>query len=47
MEINDKLQAVLAGPLNCFLQVGELTLDVWFTRADVERPVADGESDVI
>lgn len=35
MQIDDDLQVVVAGPLNSFVEVWELTLDVGFTLYNV------------
>ena len=47
VEINNDLYTVSFGPLYCFLQVGQLSLDVRFSRTDLERPVTDWKAYVI
>lgn len=47
MQVNDNFQAMVGCPLNCLLQIGKLTLDIWFSGIHIERPVADGNTNVV
>jgi hypothetical protein len=47
MEINDQLEAMIPRPGNGFQNVGNLTLDVRFSRADVKSPKTDGKAYVV
>ena len=47
MQVYDNLQAVVARPGDCFLQVGQLARNVGLAWPDLERPVPNGNADVV
>ena len=47
MQVNDDLKPVIASPCDGFLEIWQLTLDVWLTGPNCKSPIADGEADVI
>ncbi len=47
MQVNDNLQAMVPGPSYCLLKVWKLTGNIRFTGSNLERPVSDGDADVV
>lgn len=47
MKIDDELETVVLCPSDSFLEIGELTLNVWLARPDFKCPVANGQTDVV
>jgi hypothetical protein len=47
MQIDDDLQAMVLRPTDRLLEIGKLTLDVWLTGGNVERPEPNRDADVI
>lgn len=47
MQVDNDLEAMVPSPSYSFLKVGKLAGDVWFARADFERPVSDRDTDMV
>ena len=47
VQVNDDLDPVVACPCYGFLEVGKLAGDVGLAGADVERPISNGDADMV
>lgn len=47
MEVDDYLEAVLFGPSDGFVKIGQLALNVWLARRYIPCPVPYWDSDVV
>ena len=47
MQVDDQLEAVVCGPGDGFLDIGQLALDIWLAGSNIEGPVRDRQPDMI
>jgi hypothetical protein len=47
VQVNHDLEAIVAGPLDCLVEVRRLALDVRLPAANVVGPEADGDANMV
>lgn len=47
VQVDDQLEAVVCGPGDGFLDIGQLALDIWLAGSNIEGPVRDRQPDMI